>query len=432
MTTALSAARIELSKQLADYWASAATSAGAAGGTTIVDTALKAKSNDWIDAGGNPYDLITSGTYDTEERKISSLDNSSGTLTVLAHTSQIASAVTYEIHRLFTASDKRIALIAACRKAFPYIFKRIRDESHVSGNWLKDGSFEVWTTTTDLTYWTETTSTVTQTSTAGFFKHGNYSAKLTTLAGNLAQNISNNEELKRLAGKSVTFTVQGKCDTASCLRIGIYDGTTTTYSDYLDQITGWTENSDPLEVTATIQDNPSQVSFYIYHDVAAATSYVDDARVIGGGNPGIYVGELGLQSRGPHQVFLEPTNYYKGEPWILLHGCSYDAGNSLLLLPDSCSADLRLRINGIGFLDFLVSGVSSTAWTATVDIDQPQLDILIAFAARYLYETMALPNFSTGDRKSFQEMISFWDARIGEAITRAAMQSPPATINWGM
>ena len=43
MSTTLKAAMQELSKQIGDYWASTATSNGAAGGTTIVDTALKAK-----------------------------------------------------------------------------------------------------------------------------------------------------------------------------------------------------------------------------------------------------------------------------------------------------------------------------------------------------------------------------------------------------
>ena len=112
MSTLLSAARIELSKQLGDYWASASDSAGAAGGTTIKDTALMAKANDWVDTEGQAFDLITESAHACEgqERLISSLDNSSGstgTLTILAHTAQIGSGVDYEVHRLFTASEKR-------------------------------------------------------------------------------------------------------------------------------------------------------------------------------------------------------------------------------------------------------------------------------------------------------------------------------------
>src|SRR3972149_846942 len=117
MSTTLEAAVVELSKQIGDYWASNATSAGAAGGTTVVDTLLKAKANDWISL--EAYDRLTSGTYDNEERKISSLDNTTGTITVLAHGGQVASGVTYEIHRLFTATEKLRALVNAAAHISP-------------------------------------------------------------------------------------------------------------------------------------------------------------------------------------------------------------------------------------------------------------------------------------------------------------------------
>jgi hypothetical protein len=427
MSTTFNNARIELSKQIGDYWAGTTTGAGSS--TTVVDTALKAKQNDWINL--EAYDLITSGTYDTEERKISSLDNTSGTLTVLAHGGTIAGSVTYEVHRLASASDKRIALVAACREAYPYIHKQVRDESHVSGNWLKDGSFEVWTSSTNLTYWTETTSTVTQTTTAGLFKNGANSAALSASAGTLAQSITNQEDLKRLAGKEVTFTVQARCGTASALRISIADGTDTTYSDYLDQITGWTEDHEPLEVTATIADHPTSITFTIHYELTATTAYVDDARVISSYNPPIYIGELGLSKNTPRQVFVEPLDYYSGEPWVRIHNWTVDETNGLLFLPDNVQKDYRLRIIGTGYLDFLASGVASTLWTATIAIDQPQLDILIAQAIIYIYRTFSIPNFYTGDRKAYMEMMGFWDQELKKRIARAGMRLPALTTNWG-
>ena len=44
MSTTLANARIQLSKEIGDYWASTTTSSGST--TTVVDTALKAKTND--------------------------------------------------------------------------------------------------------------------------------------------------------------------------------------------------------------------------------------------------------------------------------------------------------------------------------------------------------------------------------------------------
>ena len=88
MSTTLLNAEVELSKQLGDHWASTTTSNGASDGTTLVDTALKAKANDWVETG-EAYDMITeepaSNADIYEERQIDSLDNTTGTLTVLAH-----------------------------------------------------------------------------------------------------------------------------------------------------------------------------------------------------------------------------------------------------------------------------------------------------------------------------------------------------------
>jgi len=430
MTTTLENSEVELSKQIGDYWSGTTTSAGAAGGTTVVDTALMAKANDWI--SDDAHDMITSGTYDGEERKISSLDNSTGAMTVLAHGGQIASAVTYRVHRLFTASEKRRALIYAARQVYPELHKVIRDESIVSHNWLKDGSFEVWTSSSALTNWTTATSTIAQTTTSLYFKHGATSCKISTAAGSIAQGISNWDDLKRLAGHTVTFTVQGYCDTASCLRLSIYDGTTTTYSDYHDGDSAWTEDNAPLEVQATIDENPTEITFKILHAVAAGTSYVDDARVIGPDNPRIYIGNLGLAQNTPHQVLIEHSNYSNKEPWTLIHGIKYDTKNGYMYLPNAVARDYRLRILGIGYLDYLASGVSSTAWTATIDIDSPQLDVLVVQAALYLYTEMSMPNFTVGDRTKYQEVIGFWDSKLKRAINKYGMEVPPAPVDWGI
>jgi len=436
MSTTLLNAEVALSKDIGDYWASTTTSAGNVGGTTLVDTALMAKANDWIT--DEAYDMLTEEPAGAaaidEERKISSLDNSTGTLTTLAHGGQIPSGIDYRVHRLFSASDKRIALIEAAKNVYPACFKEIQDESLVSGNWLKDGSFEVWSSSTKLTYWTETTSTVTRTYTAGLFKHGSYAAVLSTAAGTLSRTITNDDDLMRLAGKTVTFTVQGKCATANCLRIGIYDGTTTTYSSYLDQTTGWTEDDEPLKVVATIQDHPSAVTFYIYHDVAAGVSYVDDARAITSENPGLYIGNLGLHANRPHQVSIEPCDYHVGSSWEVVRDWIVNASAGYIYLPDSVTKDLNLRVRGIGYLDFYTVGTTTpaTTWTATIDLDEPQLKILSAEAALYLYTQMSLPNYETGTRDDFAKGASYWANECEKRKAKFGMKSPSATVSWGL
>ncbi len=68
MTTSLSTAGEILSKELGDFWSSTTTAAGTA--TTLVDTALKAKANAWIDGDREMYVIIRESTYNGLERKI--------------------------------------------------------------------------------------------------------------------------------------------------------------------------------------------------------------------------------------------------------------------------------------------------------------------------------------------------------------------------
>jgi hypothetical protein len=430
MSTSLLEAEQELSKQLGDYWSSTTTGAGT--NSTLVDTALKAKENDWI--SGDCWAFLieepagAAAIYD--ERKATSLDNDDGTLTTLAFAAAPGTGIDYEVHRLFSPSEKRRALVYAARAIYPSSFTEVRDESRVSGNWLKDGSFEIWTSSSALTYWTASTVTVTKTTSSPYYKHGATSCKLSGSAGYIVQSISNWDDLKRLAGKSVTFTVQGYSTTASSLRLAIYDGTTTTYSDYHDGDSTWTEDNDPLEVQADIQDNPTAIEFRIYF--ASGTAYVDDARVIGPDGARIYIGDLGLTGNKPHQVLREKSNYDEGEPWYLIHGITYDQTNGYMNLPDSVPSDYRLRILGTKYLNFYdSSGDVGTDWEDTIAIDSPQLDILVAEAAIYLYTQMVMPNYEAGESDQFARALSWWQNELRVRRAKYGMSPPDAITEWG-
>lgn len=437
MTTTLSVNRIELSKQLGDFWASSTTSDGSTTPfITLKDSALEAKQDAWI--GKDMWVMLTEEptggvTSLYEERLISSL--SSGTLTFKAFGERIVSGIDYEIHRLFTASDKRIALIAAARMAYPSIHEKIWDESMVSGNWLKDGSFEIWTSSSALTHWTTTTSTIAKTTTNGLFKHGLTSCKIGTAAGTIKQSISNWDDLKRLAGETVTFSMQAHCDTASCLRLSITDGVNTqTYSNYHAGDSAYTQDdprADNMYAQMFIDWNATEVTFTIHHEVAAATSYVDDARVIGPYQPRLFIAQLGLAQEMPIQVEIENYNYSTDEPWSQVFNSRVDTEQGYLYLPSSVRRDRRLRIKGIGYLDFVdSSGVSGTAWANTININSPQTDILVAQAAVYLYTIMSMPNFSRSTREEFQQMIGFWEQKLRTARGKFGIGVPSIPVRY--
>lgn len=434
MTTSLNNCRILLSKEIGDYWSGTTTGAGST--TEVVDTALCAKANDWINQDSWLYvSDMTGDTYNERERKISSLDNTTGSLTVLAIGGALGTSATYEVHRLASPSDKRIALIAAAKNGFPFIHKDLWDETHVSGNWLKDGSFERWSSSSALSDWTTTTSTIAQTSTSPYYKHGTYSCAISTAAGSIAQSITNYDDLKFLAGKTVTFTIQAWCNTASCLRISVNDGTTQTYSSYHDGSDTWTEDNprdDGLYVTQTIADHPTAITFTVHHGIAAATSYVDDARVLSGPRGKTYIGELGLAQNRPITIEVEPYYMSQEEPWNAVRGATVNP-TGYLVMPTWVPNDRRLRIRGRGYLDFLTTaGVVSEAWTNTINIEAPQLEILIAEAALYLYTTKSMPNDTVGDRKAFQEMAQYWESKARERRLQFGMPLIPAQVSWSV
>lgn len=433
MSTTLANALIALSKDLGDYWAGTTTASGNASGLTLIDSALMAKANDWVGPQYQTYVFITEEPAATgatslyAERAVSSLDNASGTLTTLAFAEQIGSGIDYEVHRLFTPSEKRRALVEACKRGFPYIHEKLVDESQTFGNWLKDGDVESWSSSSALNYWTATTLTLTRESTIK--RRGAYSAKLDTAAGNLAQSTTNNADLWNLAGQHVKFRAKVRASEASAVRLAIADGTTTTYSSYHPGGSVWSDEDGYgglgywLEVEATIDNNPSSVSFQVVTATATVTAYVDDLQVIGPRYDKVFIGDVGFhQDRALQvsQVYAADVYHY---PWQSLPGCwADDAG--YLHIPNGIIG-YNLRIEGIGVLDFLASGVASTAWTATVNIDSPQTDILTAEAAAYLCNQMVLPNFGRADTTLWKEALAYWQQEIAVRRAKFGMPLPP-------
>ena len=430
MSTSLLNCAILLSKDIGDYWVGTTTTA--TGEVTIVGTSLQDHVDDWIT--DTSYDFITSGSYEEESRKISNAsDVSAGSLTVGTHGGSIAADVTYQVHRLFSPDEKKRALLAAAQNVFGVCYDEVWDESIVSGNWLKDGSFEIWDSGgTDLTHWAESALVPARISTNGLFKHGVYSAQLAGTVGSISQSITEFDDIKFLAGQTVTFSMQAWCNTASCLRLSINDGTSITYSPYHDGGTSWTEDNprnDNMYVQQFIDYNPTEITFGIHHAVADGTSYVDDARIIGPYQPRLYIDQLGLAQNQISEIAIEPSYYSKDEFWDSIHDWSINE-DGYLYLASSIPRDYRLRIKGKQYLDFLSSGTSSESWSATINMNEPQTRILSAEAALYLYTWMSMPNYESGTREDYQNMMNFWDREATRRKGRFGMPSMPITISW--
>lgn len=404
MSTTLFNAYVAFSKAIGDYWAGTTTDAGTA--TTLVDSSLMGKSNDWVKTGNCHVILAeepggSAAIYD--ERKVTALDNTTGTLTTLTFAAAPGTGIDYYLNRIFSPSEIKLALVRAAPKVFPFLYSKIFDETKVAGNWLKDGSLEYWSSSSALAYWTTDTCTLTQDSTAFEYIHGNYSAKLSGSAGNISQSITNNDDLKYLRGKRVTLKLRGKSDTASSLRAGVYDGLTLTYTDYHAGDSAWDSESSSWYKEVDISPEATAVQVLVYHDNAAAVDIVDDIRLIGPNYPKVYIGNLSLAQDYPRRVSLFSLDGVKDEPIPIRE---YEIDSEYLYLKSDWR-DYRMRIEGYGYLDFLSSGVASTAWTATITLDEPQLQVLIAEAAVSLYSSMAA-QYTDGGNKYSIERLSYW------------------------
>ena len=103
--------RQELARMMQDAWASTTTSVGTS--TTAIDTMLTQANNFWR----NAWFLPTSGTYSGTEKQVSSSTLSTNTLTVgPAYGGALASGITYELFKRFSAAVYQEALNQAIRE----------------------------------------------------------------------------------------------------------------------------------------------------------------------------------------------------------------------------------------------------------------------------------------------------------------------------
>lgn len=425
MSTTLLNSLTAICKDLNDNFTGTTTGAGSA--TTMVDSTLTGKQNDFIPRNGAWVILLEEPAGDAaiyDERLVTALDNSTGTLTTVTFAAAPGTGIDYRLTRLFSPSDYRTALIHAAKDAYPVLSTKIRNEAKRAGNWLKDGSFEYWTSSSALGYWTASSSTLTQTSTAKLFIHGSYSCKLSGDAGYVGQSITNNDDLKLLRGKSVTLRGRGHSDTASSLRMAIYDGTTLTYSDYHPGNSAWDDDTDSWYVTADISATATEVSIRAYHDQAAAIEYIDDFRLTSDNYDRVYIGDLSIAQDSPIKVSY--SHNLRTQSWVPVQA---EAGGDGYIYLDA-PVDAYLRIEGTGYLDYLVSGSSSTAWTAAIAVDEPQLQILTAQAALYLYQQMSLPNMVSGNNEAYIQGYNFWTQELKKRKYKFGMERPNARSVW--
>lgn len=404
--------RADLSKEIFDYWASKCSGNGTT--ATVVDTSLADRLRQ---PAGNQWVYFTSGNNISECRRV--LSYTATTITVArAFSNATATNETYELHS-FDPVDLHFAIEYARTAIYRDVFLGIDDETlftqanlnryalpstvvdvkqvklgrayeAITKELLENAGFEKWTSSSDPEDWAAATElTLAQEDT--FVWQGGYSCKCTatTSAGELPQSISDPTDY---AGQRLTFLARIYCMTASRVKVALYDGTTTTSSTDFHGGAGW----ELIEVSATMPSAPSEVTAKITNAAGTVHAFYVDACHLWAGLK---------RPSGPYSLEL-----------------NWDIVNDVLVLKSFPSHPRSLRIIGTGYLSAVTSD------TASMEINDPQTQILYAAAAKWLYQQLSQREPGQ-DQPTAQAMIAYWDRELELRKRRHAMASPALKRN---
>ena len=382
-TTTGKVLRRRLSESIGDYYSLTTSSDGDSAKSTMIDTSLKNLSGGGDDDAFEGWYVLISDSdaaSDGEDRRIrqysvAGSDGSSPTLTVeqVFAGGQIQSSTTYELHR-WDPKDKREAINRSGRQLFPTLYKPIIDESIIIDNLLLNGGMEDWTSGVPDN-WTEVNSPATTQETSRVF-HLSSSAKLTGPSGSVGQLTQEaSVNMADVAGLSATLKGRVWTNAASQARLRLdWDGSDIEDGDYHGGDSEW----ELLSVSGTIPTTATQVKA-ILEVTAEDTAYFDHLYLVIGPKyrytiPSTIVGI-------PNRVTIQ---YDEGD----VDGPFYPFRHNTSPLPGRL-----LRVEGKG----LLSQPSTDA--ATIEIGEPEIDLLISYAEVLFWQMQASPARSAATQR---------------------------------
>ncbi len=377
----------ELSENISD-WIEVDTTTNISTNNSILSTSLNAYDDGRDDRFNLWWVYIMEGNNITVHRQISDYVTSTGTLTVRgAALLAEAGAVTIRLGR-YKRTDKVKAIQRAVKNVYPTLFKSVDNKTLVTGNELPNAHMDDWTSTSALSLWSTSTATLTKTTTAGLFRGGSASAKVTVSAANgyLVCGYNQWNRLLDLMGKTMTFRGWVYPEVANDAKLQIYtlkaDGTAQTLSSSTTCPAGkWTLLE--LEDQA-LNDDLVDIQFRCVVATDTKYAYFDNLRVVGV-DQCEYLLPQNLQEGDLIEVYHQSSNNadypcddINPEFSQLLGGDVIDDGTyKFLKFNYSPSSEYLLRLRGTTPLETV------SADTETITIDEIRLDML---SARAKYE----------------------------------------------
>ena len=407
MPTSRAAFRVLVAEELGGgrFTALSTSGAGAAGGTTIVDSTLSnlILGNDYFNGywAVLPSGPTGSGSY--EASPVTDFVASTGTLTTVAFSAQVASGVTFELHQydpaiIHTAGNEAIKSLFGER----LLFLPVRDETLVTDNMLLNSDFETFAAS-NFTSWTLAGTGASVAESTTILWHGADAAAVTAGAGAAAtygQAINTspgNAQLYQPGRGMFVFGAMVYATAADTARLQLTDGTDTNSSPYHTGEDGWeylevtlTPGSDIGTVTARLQVAASGVgridSAVVYQQ--RLVRYTVPAAII----------------QGPSFVSIQADRYRQNPPYVALNDwhLEEDGFTRYLILDSRPSSGYRLRLEGRNVL----TAFTSTD-TATTEVGSPQSRLLALKAAQIILErdVIGAPiGQAEGARQRAQEM----------------------------
>ena len=406
-TTTRAVLRQRLSESMGDYLSLTTTSNGATDGSTLVDSGLRnLPGGRDDDAFEGWYILTTSGDASGQIKRILQSRQNNNTLTAQeAFSAQIASSVTYELHRL-DPTLKHNAINRAIEELSNDVPLPLRDETLVVDNHLTNWDFETFADSA-FTGWTSTgTPTLTQNTSLVIHGSGAASVAATGATEGLYQTLTINAN--EVTNKQVTFECWVYATVADAVRLRIlWGGGSDESHDYHSGTDQWELQS----IQVTVPTSATEITAIL--EVTSGNTGIFDAAWFSA-QP-LYKYTLPADMlRGPHYVSQQLDRHNPSSTFVpVIRGSGPETGRIL-------------RLEGKGVL------TRPSSDTATIEIGEPYVNVIVAYAAMF-YNRILLAQASQQQRTRYAEDMQMWGQEAQSLVSelrRPRMSAQRSDNTW--
>lgn len=324
------------------------------------------------------------------------------------------------------------AINSAARETYPILHRRVDNTELITGNILPPF---IWTSTTALSVYSATNAALEKTTTAGLFRNGDSSAKVTVNAaeGYLSINSDTYGRLLDLKGQTITGKVWAEPQNANDAFLTI------AYEDAdASETTSSSTTTCPASVmtllskgSLAIPSATTKIGFRMRVHSQDAYAYFDPPRVTGSA---VYeymlpddfqsgdVKQVWIQTTGSSDDICDDLHPEYGEE-VFGWGIVDDGTYKYLRMP-YLSSKKRLRLVGYSTLEDDLS-----ASTDTMTIDDRYIPVLLNYAAFSLYEKEK-GIVSSDSRDRYTQEMTYWLNKYEMLIRKNRMSRIPGQIHW--